>query len=161
MIELMVTIAILGVLMVVAAPGIGELIKNNRIATQTNDVFSMLAYARAEAMRRGARVAVCPSTDGASCAGSNWSTGLIAFADADQDGVVDDAQNVLRVIPALSGGNTIAASGFTSNFVHFRGSGIATPSGSIKICDDRPAQGRIIAVSPTGSIKLTKDVTCP
>jgi type IV fimbrial biogenesis protein FimT len=121
----------------------------------------MLAYARAEAMRRGARVAVCPSTDGANCTGANWGAGMIVFADVDQGGTVNDAQDVLRIIPALSGGNTIAATGFASNYVHFRGSGIATPSGSLKLCDDRPAQGRIIAISPTGSIKMTKDVTCP
>jgi len=161
LIELMVTISILGVFALIALPSLQELFKNNRIATQTNDVVSLLAFARAEAMRRGARVAICPSSDASTCdTSSGWGVGLMVYSDRNRDGD-PSGEEVLRIMPALSGGNTMSASGFAGGYVQFRASGIPTPSGSFKLCDDRPNQGRIIALSATGSIKTTKEVACP
>lgn len=162
LVELMITLAILGIMAVFALPGIGELMRNNRIATQTNDIMSSLAYARAEAMRRGARMTVCPSENGADCTGgTDWSVGLMVFADTNRNGTNDPGEEVLRVLPQLSGGNTLVPSGINS-FLQFRGSGVATPMGSLKLCDDRPDHGRSIAIASSGSITMTKsNVSCP
>lgn len=161
LVELMVTLAVLGVLAVFALPGIGELLRNNRLATQSNDVVSMLAYARAEAMRRGARIAVCPSANGTDCSGGpNWGVGMIVFVDTNRNGSTDSGEEVLRVMSPLSGSNTLTPSGI-STFLQFRGSGVANPMGALKLCDSRPDYGRSIAIASSGSISLTKNVACP
>jgi len=41
-----------------------------RIATQTNDLISDLALARSEAAKRGGRVTICTSLNGATCTNS-------------------------------------------------------------------------------------------
>ena len=161
LVELMITLAILGVLAVFALPGIGELLRNNRLATQSNDVVGTLAFARAEAMRRGARIAVCPSSNGADCTGgADWAAGIIVFTDTNRNGSTDAGEEVLRVMAPLSGNNTLTASGI-STFLQFRGSGVAAPMGALKLCDSRPDYGRSIAVASSGSISLTKNVACP
>ncbi len=161
LVELMITLAVLGVLAVIALPGIGELLSNNRLATQTNDIVSLLTYTRAEAMRRGARMAICPSSSGISCTGNtDWSVGMIVFVDSNRNGMADSGEEVVREQPALSGGNTMVASDITS-FLQFRVSGVASPSGSLKLCDARPDQGRVITISTTGNISLIKNASCP
>lgn len=162
LIEALVTVSLLAVLVTLAAPGLNELVRNNRMAAQTNDIMSLFAFARAEAMRRGARVTVCPSDNGSDCSGSlDWSSGMIAFVDTDRDGIVGVGEEVLRVMPALSGGNTLAASGGVFSFIQFRGSGVAMSPGGVKLCDDRPDKGRLIVISPTGSIRKTVNQPCP
>lgn len=159
--ELMVTLSVLGILAALALPGMGELLKNNRLASQTNDITTVLAYARAEAMRRGARMTLCPSANGADCTGgSDWSVGFIVFADSNRDATVSPGEEVLRTIEPLSGNNALTVSGIGSS-LQFRGSGVVTSPGSYKICDDRPDKGRRISIASSGSISLTKDVACP
>jgi len=160
-IELMVTITVLGVLVALAGPGMGDMIKNNRLAAQTNDLMSTLTYARAEAMRRGARMTVCPSDNGADCTGgSDWSVGLIVFVDSNRDSIASPGEELVRTADAPAGNNTITATGVLAS-LQFRGSGVANPPGSFKICDDRPDKGRTISVASSGSLSLTKNVTCP
>lgn len=56
MIELMVTIAVLAILLTIAVPSASELIKNSRVASQNNELVSLAAFARSEAIRRSATV---------------------------------------------------------------------------------------------------------
>lgn len=162
LIEALMTVALLAVLVTLAAPGLNELVRNNRMAAQTNDIMSLFAFARAEAMRRGARITVCPSGNGGSCSGgSDWSVGLIVFVDADRDGMVGVGEEVLRAMPALSGGNTLSPSGGALAFIQFRGSGVAAAPGGVKLCDTRPDKGRSIVIAPTGSIRKTVNESCP
>jgi len=162
LIEALVTVTLLGILVTLAVPGMVELVRNNRIAAQTNDILSLFAFARSEAMQRGARVALCPSADGSICsAGANWSVGIIVFADANRDGTAGGGEEVLRVMPALSGGNTLLPVGGALGSIQLRGSGVPVAPGNLLLCDDRPASGRLIAVLPTGSVRMTAGQVCP
>jgi len=160
LIELMIVMALLAALMTVGAPGLNDLIQSNRMATQTNDVVSMLTYTRGEALRRGARVSICPSSDGASCSGSDWGIGLVVFADLNRDGSLGAGEEILRTLPALAGGATLSAGGGISNVIQFRGTGVAMFSGTLTLCDSRPDQGRRIEIFQTGRISTTRGVTC-
>ncbi len=89
LIELMVTLAVLGLLAALATPSFTSIINNNRLAGLSNDVIAMLQTARMEATRRGKRVVVCPSNDGAACTtGDRWN-GWVVFEDEDGDAVID------------------------------------------------------------------------
>ena len=56
---------------------------NNRSAALGGELETALNYARAEAIKRAARVSICPSTDGATCLGANdWSRGWMVFLDS-------------------------------------------------------------------------------
>lgn len=169
LIELIIVVAIVGVLASLAAPSFSTMIKNNRLASNINDLTSDLALARSESNKRGRRVTVCPSTNGTSCSGASaWATGRLVFVDLDADGTVDSGDEILRVSSALGGNNTMVytgpAPGNTSySFIQYRPKGITNTVGTFKLCDDRTgAFGRTIEVTTTGRASLTSTgVTCP
>lgn len=73
LIELLVTVSVLAILTALAAPSFANLINSNRLAGAANDVVVALQLARMEAIRRGESIVVCPSADGTTCSGNNWS----------------------------------------------------------------------------------------
>lgn len=163
LIELMITIAIAGILLAVAAPSFRDLLLNNRTAIQTNDLISDLALARSEAAKRGGRVTICTSSDGATCTNSSWGEGRIIFVDASPYGAVGTGDTILRVREKLAGNNTLTSSTFTNaNFIQYLSSGISDSNGNFKLCDSRiGAYGNSIGISNTGRASTTKSVTCP
>ena len=78
-IELMVTVAVVGILAAVALPSFADAIARNRIAAQANDFAAAVNYARTEAIRRNSPAGVCASSDNAACGGA-WSDGWIVWA---------------------------------------------------------------------------------
>lgn len=156
LIELMVTLSVAAILLAVAVPNFVTFVQNNRLATQANDLVTMLNYARSEAIKRGARVTVCSSTAGNACAGSTtWDTGLLVFADADGDGVVDGGETVLQVRQGLEGSNSLRSSTLTR--VTYQASGFLFgfgANGTFKLCDARgTASARAIVVSNQGRVR--------
>jgi type IV fimbrial biogenesis protein FimT len=118
--ELVVTIAIVGVLSAMAFPSLRDLLRSQRIKTAVADVHASLVYARSEAIKRGQNVATCASTDGTGCANStNWATGWIVFVDPDGDGLPAAVADILKKQSAESG---ITLTGTGTN-VSYRGDG--------------------------------------
>ena len=139
-IELMVTVAVFGVLLGVGVPGIQSYIYNSRLTTQINSLSSSLAHARSEAIKLNAHVVVCLSSDGIDCDGYNggqlWNNGCIIFVDRNGDneidrgtaGVDDCAQDattdcVLTVFPAFPGTNVLTPAASVMDIIGYRGDG--------------------------------------
>ncbi|WP_153109058.1 GspH/FimT family pseudopilin [Propionivibrio limicola] len=161
LIEMLVTIAVLAIVLAIAAPSFSTIVKNSRLATETNDLMSDLALARTEAARRGRRVSLCISNNGTTCAtsGSDWSGGRIIFSDVSPYGQIDSGDTILRVVPSASTKKiTLTASGFSElRYLQFRPNGASSSSttGVIKICDDRAGSfGREIEILITGRVSL-------
>ncbi|WP_444906467.1 GspH/FimT family pseudopilin [Microbulbifer sp. SSSA008] len=82
LIEMMVSLVVLALLVGIAVPSFTDMINNNRSVALAEDFAGALNYTRAEAIRRGGRVSICASTDGASCgAADTWDQGWIVFVD--------------------------------------------------------------------------------
>jgi type IV fimbrial biogenesis protein FimT len=79
LIELMVTIAVLAIVLAMAVPAFAALINGNRLVAQANELVASLQLARSEAVRRNAKVVLCRSSDGSSCAGAGvaWSGWIV------------------------------------------------------------------------------------
>ncbi len=152
LIELIVTMTIAGVLMSLAAPGFSNFVKNNRLSGQANAIMADLAFARSEAVKRGAPVTICRSKDGAGClSGTEWHEGWI---------VVNAAGQVLRMHEALDGKNTLTGTGNLADQTTYAGTGLIGlgATESFRLCDDRDAPyGRLIDISATGRAALVKD----
>src|SRR3982750_2618095 len=67
LVELMVTVTLLGVLLAIAVPSFRQISLNQGIRSASFDLFSALEYARSEAIKRNNTVSVQPD--------STWSTG--------------------------------------------------------------------------------------
>jgi len=64
MVELMVAVAILGILATIAAPAFNNMILSNRLTSATNERLGALQFARSEAIKRRQAVNVVLSADG-------------------------------------------------------------------------------------------------
>lgn len=168
LVELVTTLAVAGILISLAVPSFSEVIRNNRLVTQTNDFVTAVNLARSEAIRRSSRVTVCKSSDQVSCAGAgDWDQGWIVFNDVNGDGVVTNpATNVLRVHGPLSTNVTLRGDANLSAYISYVSTGAtqkfvggttATQSGVLVMCDDRGfvSQAEGIQISPTGRVSAT------
>ncbi len=98
LVELMITVSIVGILASFAIPSFNEMIANNRLSALSNDLITDLYTARSEAIKKNIPVTICSSTDQASCANStNWGTGWIIFKDVGVPGVVDGVDEILFI----------------------------------------------------------------
>lgn len=127
LIESMVVVVILGILAAIALPSFQSTIDSNRRSAYANQLLEDLALARSEAIKRGGRVVVCPSSNGTSCTASNsWAAGWIIFTDKNNNATVDGGDTVLRVHEALvlpSG--WVAINNGSNNYVSYHPLGVA------------------------------------
>lgn len=153
LIELMITLSIAAILLGVAVPNFITFIQNNRLASQANDLVTMLNYARSEAVKRNQRITVCSRTDDTTCSGTtNWDNGLLVFADNNGDGVVDGGEDILQVRQGLESGNTLRAGARTR--VTYQSNGFSTGfNDTFRLCDTRgTASARAIVISMQGRV---------
>lgn len=158
LIEMVVTIAIAGILAALAAPSFRDTIMNSRISSDASGLISDLALARSEAAKRGSAVSVCISSDGLTCTGTDWASGRLVFTDTGTVGTIDGTDTVLRVSGALTG-NTLTSSDFT-NTVTYAGTGVVAgfssgTTGAFTVCRSGYI-GRIISISVTGRVSTDK-----
>lgn len=100
LLELLVALAVAGVLAALAIPAFTTLIQDNRRTVVLNELVSSLLLARSEAAKRGQAVSVCGSTAAGfpDCGGGeNWDAGWQVFVDPDADGNLAAATDRLRV----------------------------------------------------------------
>ena len=97
MLELMIVVAIAGILAAVAAPGMMEFVRANRLSATARQLDADLLLARREAIKRNMRVLVCPVTTATAVTCSSgtatWASGWLVCYDANQDGDCDRTGN--------------------------------------------------------------------
>lgn len=169
LIELVVALAILGILVAIGLPSFSSAIANSRISTQYNDTVGALFIARSEAVKSSGRITVCarPVSQAQACkqAGGNWSHGIVVFQDnvpvaAPDDVTIGTEDRVLYLEPALSGDNTLSFEGSLTDptsysFFTYHPNGSTNWRGAtFTLCDDRGVStARAINIVLTGDIR--------
>jgi type IV fimbrial biogenesis protein FimT len=97
LIELMVGVAILGILAALAAPSFSESIKRYRINAIREDLGASMQLARVEAIRRGIPVVLIRELNSASCSAElldsdTWSCGWRIVVDANSNGTISTTE---------------------------------------------------------------------
>jgi type IV fimbrial biogenesis protein FimT len=91
LLELLVAVAIAGILATLAAPSFRTLLVRRSVQTAAESLVADMRLARSEALKRSTRTVICKSTNGANCdaAGvdNNWRVGWIVFVDMNSDGL--------------------------------------------------------------------------
>lgn len=152
LIELMVVIAIAGILVSMATPSFIEMTKDSRMRSEANALLGAFAYARTEAVKRGNSVHVGVAGTGG---------GVMVWVDA-AGGTTNsrDAGEELRIWEPIHDTMSINSAGNNPFFI-FTGTGIVSPSDTLTLCDNRTAEtGRSLTVLVSG-LTYISDVTCP
>ncbi len=163
-VELMVTIAIVGILTAIALPNFSSAITSNRLANTSNEFNATLAYARSVAMRNNQGAVLCSSVDGSLCGGT-WQNGWIVFGDANADGIRQTSgageEPVLRRQAALNG--LVSPSGATIIRFSPRGS-VTAGTGTIILrssdCQTGKPFQRSLQVLAGGMVRVQRQ-DCP
>jgi type IV fimbrial biogenesis protein FimT len=114
--ELLIVVAIMGILAAIAAPNMADMIRAQRLRTASFDIFAALNLARSEAIKRGASVTITPNN-------GNWADGW----------VTKDVHNtVLQRQEAYSSCSTCTLSG-PANVVYAASGRVTSASGVFSI----------------------------
>ncbi|MCK5616431.1 GspH/FimT family pseudopilin [Candidatus Pacearchaeota archaeon] len=100
LIELMITLVIGGIVMAIGLPAFSSLVKNNRLATQTNSIVTALHLARNEAVNRGHKIRVLPIVDNS----TDWTKGWQIL---DADDTVLRSYDAIEKATLFSGADNI------------------------------------------------------
>lgn len=141
LVELLVTIAVAGILLAIAVPNFRTFLQDSRAISQANLLVQALNVARSEAIKRDVPIDVCPSANGTTCGGT-WAQGWIV---ADRVGT-PPFQSVRSFNGSLAEANA-------KTIVSFLPSGLVTAGATFTLCDDRGAtKAREVEVNQTGRI---------
>lgn len=170
LIELMVAVTVMAILLGVGVPSFRSFIAANRLSSSSNELVGALALARSEAVRRGTRVTVCKSADGAACTtAGGWQQGWLVFTDqtrATANATVDAGEAVIVRGQAVPAPVVILGGASAQNFVSFAADGTTRnmagtlQGGLIRVCYPNDVlsnarRARDIEVLNTGRLATT------
>jgi len=166
LVELLVTLAIMGVLAALAAPSFNGAILSNRLTGFANSFIASAQLARSEAIKRNAVVSVCTSSNGTSCAGGGtWQQGWIVMCNTNDNVTCNSAGGnvlVMQVQQAIPADYHFTGDATT---VAFQPTGGVPAIVNLSVCRATPSPGsqeRVLKVTPTGrtSVETTRTGTC-
>jgi type IV fimbrial biogenesis protein FimT len=124
LLDLLIAIAIGAVLVLMAVPSYRAWIADIELRDRVEALVNALSLARAEAIKRDARVNLCHSADGAQCAATgSWETGWLIYADANHNGDLDADETVIRVEGPARSGITVQGNRPVADYVSYTGLG--------------------------------------
>jgi len=124
LIELIVTIAIAGILVSIAIPSFNTTITSSRLTGYANDLVGALNLARSEAVKLGMQVTILSNSGAA----SDWDGGWTVFTDSNVIGVIDGSDTVLRTYPQLMSGYTLRTGANYACWVAYNSVGLSIGS---------------------------------
>lgn len=145
LVEVMIVLAVMGMIAAIAVPSFKSIINTNSLATQANDLVGALNYARSEAVKRRQTVTLTSNN------GNNWKDGwAIALADG----------TLLRNYDALKGNTTLTT---TTGTIQYLSSGFTNNAANVTftLCVNSGEAGRQVQLSPIGRPHTDTDFVCP
>ncbi len=164
--EVMIVVAIVGILLLVVTPNFGRFVADNRVSTTKDKLITALALARTEAIRRGERAVVCrANAAGDNCAnnGTDWSDGWLVFADLDADGALDGGvggNEIIRVQTDIDDLITITYAQNTAITYNGRGMLVLAAAGDQTFIVSDAADASVesgLAIRSTGRVRSCAD----
>ena len=159
--ETLTTLAVLGIGLSLAIPGLEGLARDNARATAVNQLVATMHMARSEAITRNQPIAVCPSNNSHNCAETSWESGWIRFTDSNRNQTIDADELILGISPPVPG--------FVINSGTFSRAFSYEPSGRVVAADSQQHFGdfifcavgmdesaQVVIVNPVGEPALSQ-----
>jgi type IV fimbrial biogenesis protein FimT len=156
--ELMITLSIASGLMT-AGSGLHRIVHDHRVTAEINQFLGHLGLARSEAMKRGVKTALCPSSNGRECdtgeVYTGWQNGALMLVDTDADGKVESSDSMIRVLPGAE--RLVIKSTHETNKIVFQPNGLTPGTNrTFTLCAAAGAsKPRYIVISNTGRARVS------
>ncbi|WP_231730939.1 GspH/FimT family pseudopilin [Lacimicrobium alkaliphilum] len=153
--ELMITLVIIGILITVVAPSVAEILTRNRITAQVNETSGVIQLARHTAIDEQSNTIVCPTADFSTCS-NDWGLAKMVFVDLDQSGDRGDDEEILAGTSVSPEGLNISG---PAAAILFNGDGTASAPATILICDQDNTDkfARALLLTLQGRVKISQD----
>jgi type IV fimbrial biogenesis protein FimT len=160
LLELLIALVIAAIVAALGVPGLGGYIAEQRVQSRADALLRSLERARSEAIRRGARVDLCPG-DGACTAGAlPWEGGWTLVADAERSTPIVSER-------ASEAGITIRGNRPLADYVSYTAAGRARrfdgalQMGTFTICAPGLRPRKVIVASSGRARIETSSEVCP
>jgi len=152
LIELVITLAVLGVLLGIAVPSFNSLIERNQQTTATHDLHAALNYARGLAITRREPVSLCAGVNG--CAASaNWGKSILVFSDPNQNGQLDPGEQLHRIVTLTERYHWNWSNFRSRTFMSFKANGTTDSlNGTYTLCSGNEAIQQLV-INITGRLR--------
>jgi len=155
LVELIITTAITLIIISLATPSFGSLIRRSQVESKANTVFDVFQLSRNMAISQSQFITICPSEKGIACS-KKWQDGVMAFIDSDHDRQLSSDDEVINFQPGTS------SSTLHGNQPYFTYSPLGTLKGrmgSLITCSknaDNTLSVRLL-ISQMGRVRVKKD----
>ena len=165
LIELAAVLAVLSVMVGASVPSMTSIIRSMRLTSASNDLLGGFLMARSEAIKRNARVVICKSGDGVSCAATGgWEQGWLVFHDADNNGMRESGETILQYQQALSASLRVTGNLNVVRYVSYAPNGATKlvgggfQAGTITLCNTSasPTSARQIIINANGRARVQR-----
>jgi type IV fimbrial biogenesis protein FimT len=161
LLELLVTVSIASITLMLALPSFNAQIRQAHTETVTLSLLDAIETSRSTAVFRNSRTVLLAKD-------KKWTEGWTLFIDADNDGVLDDKESILRKEEKLTG-VIISAKAPLDSYLSFIGTGEgrkpgkansgAFMAGKIKICPEQKGNGYALILARGGRTRVEKLTT--
>lgn len=147
LIELVIAISIAAILLAVAVPSYSGARLNSQLRAASIDLIGSINLARSEAIKGGAPVTLCASSNGETCGGA-WNQGWIVLRGPD----------VLHSVGAAPAGFQLTELSGSATLL-FQSTGVDATPASFTLCRSGPDAGgqkRVVSMDATGRAFVTR-----
>ena len=165
LLELLITLAIAGIVLAIGVPALREMLWQNRLTAHTNEFLTALAFARSEAIKRGRRVTLCKSSDGANCSDDGgYEQGWIVFIGPTSTSSLklDNNDQILRLYQRLPTGMKFTGNKFVGSYISFTSDGFSRllsggfQAGTLTITNE--TSQRQLVINSMGRVRVAQNV---
>lgn len=158
--DTLVTLTVVSVVATIGVPAFKQIISAQRMNTAVNTMVTALHLTRSEAIRRGERAVLCPSSDGLSCQGNGattgWHHGFLLYIDENANRERDAGEYVIRTFSTAPGIRIQSSRGRTP--VTYQANGLASgTNATFSFCPDNPGTpARTVVLANSGRPRVTR-----
>lgn len=153
--ELLITLAIFGIIATTVTPSVANFYKQNRVAAIVNNHSAALQLARHTAITENVFVVMCPTEDMLTC-DADWQLTKMVFVDEDGDGALDGNEEIIGSADLVNDYD-VSSTRDSLRFAPFNTAQNLTATITICPDSDNANFARAIVISNVGRVRLESD----